>query len=431
VGAFEQRYDDLARAHPALIHELRAELAARPASEAHACPSWSSYAAWLSARGHAELGEWLRLAVERHGCSGGGEARRRVRLAAMRALGAEGGGGVEARLSGGVGLWLAEAESSWSLWVGPFMIAYLGPGPSREQLQARLGVHATFLARERVFVGGEAFDSWLEDLSPGVPLLVAHSLPGATSQVHELLSRALSARARGRGSGGGGEARCELAVCETRSQLEAQIAAWPRLRTLDAVIFVGPPELLEDWPHAGRLRTLLDPQPSFEARYHELAREHPELITCLRAELDARPLSEARSCPSWPVFMDWLLERGEELLVRWLKAELACPPTAGERDKDQLRLRITAKSTLEELAAERPAERGRLLELWSPRQEPSLWFGPFVLAHLDPELEYGLGALELQATLGRLAMFLPRERVCTTLAQLERARELRAARGHD
>src|SRR5690606_10998953 len=95
-----------------------------------------------------------------------------------------------------------------------------------------------------------------------------------------------------------------------------------RVRELEAVAVVGPPELLSRWPDPGRVEPCFAPLPSFDRRYQQLGAAHPELLAQLRAELDERPIDEAHGCPSWPVYRDWLLDQGEELLAEWLRLDL-------------------------------------------------------------------------------------------------------------
>jgi hypothetical protein len=188
---------------------------------------------------------------------------------------------------------------------------------------------------------------------------------------------------------------------------------------------VGPPELLSRWPEPGRTQPAFTPLPSFERRYQQLAAPQPELFRTLRGELDERSSELAHTCPSWVVFGDWLLERGEELLAEWLRVELYALDSG-----EPLRQRVRRKFW-DACAPVRPTEAAALRRLWGEdakgAQARSIWLGPFMLEYRDPQVLDGIGADELQAILGRHAAFLPRARVHTRIDRqwIDRAMSMR------
>lgn len=399
---------------------LRTELAERSPCEAPSCPSWASYVGWLQAKGHAEIGEWLALTLA--GSRRKGD-RQQLRRLVQRVLAAR-DGVVEQ-------LW--RGELGWSLWFGPFMLAYVGPrSPDLPQLRAALGPHAMLLTDERAWIDGDR--KRLSELEPGVPLLLTRTLPGAQQPICEQLltelreqvgARAIDGRQlewRGRGfwrilpaEAPDGRAIVSLGSGETLRALH-----WDRMRALEAVAVVGPPELLSRWPdqpgQADQARTLplFSPLPNFERRYQQLGAARPDLFAQLRAELDARSIEQAHTCPSWLVYCDWLLDQGHELLAEWLRIELE------QRDRGQPLPPRNRRNFTTALAPVRPSEAAALRRLWGEQdaegaQARSIWLGPFMLAYTDPQVLDGLGADELQAILGPHAAFLPRARVHTRI----------------
>jgi hypothetical protein len=395
------------------MDQLRAELAERSPCEASSCPSWARCVTWLRANDHAQMAEWLELTLTGPRREGD---RQRLRAAA-RVL--------AARDPMVEQLW--RGELGWSLWFGPFVLAYVGPkSPDLPRLREVLGPHAMLLTDERAWIDGDV-DRWrLVDLQPGVPLLLARTLPGAQQPIcerllHELREQvgnhALDGRAlqwRGRGFwrsidiGTLPEGGRAVVSCGSGESLRAM--HWEAVRALEAVAVVGPPELLSRWPQPGRTQPCFTPLPSFERRYQQLAAARPDLFAQLRAELDERSIEQAHTCPSWTVYGDWLLEQGEELHAEWLRAELA----SGEPLRPSERRKFTNA-----LAPVRPSEAAALRRLWGEEAEGararSIWLGPYMLSYCDPQLLDGIGADELQAILGRHAAFLPRARVHTRI----------------
>jgi hypothetical protein len=379
---------------------------------------------WLEAEGHAEIAEWLQLTLA--GARRKGDRQRLRRLVAQVLT-----------LRDAVVEQLWRGELGWSLWFGPFLLAYVGPAsPDLAALRDALGPHGMLLTDQRAWIDGDA-DHWrLVDLEPGVPLLLVRTLPGAQQPIcaqllHELREqvgdRAHDGRElewRGRGFWRilpaelhDGRAIVSLGSGETLRSLH-----WGRVSGLEAVAVVGPPELLSRWPDGGRLQPCFAPLPAFERRYQQLGSPHPKLFGQVRAELDERPIDQAHTCPSWLVYRDWLLDQGEELLAEWLRLELESRE-AGEPMRPRDRQKLTHA-----LAPVRPTEAAALRRLWGEQDAEgararSIWLGPFMLAYIDPQVLDGLGADELQAILGRHAIFLARTRVYTTLDRhwIERA----------
>ncbi|HVI02852.1 MAG TPA: hypothetical protein VM869_29335, partial [Enhygromyxa sp.] len=391
---------------------LRTELAERSPCEAASCPSWPAFGSWLQANDHAELGEWLARTLAGPRRKGD---RQQLRALAGRVLAAR-GGVVEQ-------LW--RGELGWSLWFGPFVLAYVGPSsPDLPGLRAALGPHGMLLTDDRVWIDGDV-DRWrLVDLEPGVPLLLQRTLPGAQQAIcdrllvelreqvgnHALDGRALQWRGRGvfRSIDIDTLPEGARAVVSCGSGETLHSLYWEAVRALEAVAVVGPPELLSRWPEPGRTQPCFTPLPSFERRHQQLAAPRPDLVGQLRAELEQRSLDQAHTCPSWVVHCDWLLEQGEELLAEWLRVEIEAL-AAG----DPLRSRERRKFTTA-FAPVRPSEAAALRRLWGEDAEGAraraIWLGPFMLAYIDPQLLDGIGADELQAILGRHATFLPRTR---------------------
>jgi hypothetical protein len=388
---------------------LRAELAERSPCEAASCPSWGHCASWLKAHGHAAIGQWLELAL-----AGLRRADDRERLLAVieRVLSAQ-DPMVRQLWEGGLG---------WSHWFGPFVLAYVGPAsPDSITLRAALGPLGMLLADDRMWIAGE--HERLPELERGVPWLLTQTLPGAQQAIHAHLLHELRARFGDRAHEGHDlrwvwergfisvrvpppelpEGRA-IVSCDTLETLRA--LNWDRVRELEGLVVVGPPELLARWPDEGHREPCLGPRPSFARRYEQLAAANPRLIGQLRAELEARPIMQAHTCPSWPVYLDWLLEQGDELLAEWLRPELA-----GDEQFVPFRTFLGTG----ELAPVRPNEARRLGEL--AHGAHALWLGPFMTAYVGPHFANGLGADELQAMLGASATFLPRTRVYTDFDQ--------------
>lgn len=398
-----------------MIEQLRAELAERSPCEADECHGWQRCARWLRDQ-DAELAEWLELTLT--GSRREGD-RGRLRAVIERAL--------KSRDPLVERLW--RGELGWSLWFGPFVLAYVGPPTlSLTRLRDALGLHGELLADERAWVHGDPDRERVAALERGVPLLLTNTLPGAQQRIYADLLVELRMRfgeqayegqalqQRGRGPWRvapeplpEGRAVVSLATGETLLALD-----WERVRELDGVAVVGPPELLSRWPDPGRREPCFAPLPSFERRYQQLGAQHPALFGQLRAELDERPLAEAHTCPSWPVYRDWLLDQGEALLAEWLRLDL--DQRHGGKPVRARQLTRLADA----LAPLRPPAAAMLRTLWSGRDNDthgarSMWLGPFMLAYVDPQLLGGIGADELQASLGRHATFLPRARVYTDL----------------
>lgn len=397
------------------MEELRAELAERSPCEASSCPSWPRCVSWLQANGHAEIGEWLALAL-----AGLRRAGDHERLLAVieRVLAAhvevqpdvdQGGRPVVRRIA--ERLW--RGELGWSLWFGPFVIAYIGPAfPTATELRAALGPLGMLLADDRV---------WIEDqgkrrfeiqrgvaLQRGVPLLLVQTLPGAQEPICSYLQHERT----------GGRART---------------SRWDRTEgvgQLGGSIVVGPPEALPRQFDEGHRAPWFAPLPSFERRYQQLAAAQPSLIGRLRSELDSRPIAQAHTCPSWPVYLDWLLDRGDELFAEWLRLDLA----AHTGDEQAAAAVAKFSESLDQSALALVRHRGvmTLSMLWPAGRrfvgDRTTWFGPFMISYFDPPLASSLGADELQAILGRHASFLPRARIFLELDQawLEQASVARA-----
>jgi hypothetical protein len=390
------------------MEQLRAELAERSPCEAASCPSWRRCASWLKDHGHAEIAQWLELAVA--GCKRAGD-RERLLAVVERVL----------RAHADMARQLWEGRLGWSLWFGPFVLAYVGPAaPDSTTLRAALGPLGMLLSEDRMWIAGEG--DRLPELERGVPWLLTQTLPGAHEPTCALLLHELRACYGERAHEGealrwvwrhGGmfnyrtpppglpKGRAILS-CETAATLNA--LHWDRVRELEGLVVVGPPELLARWPDEGRRAPCFAPAPSFARRYEQLAAPHPGLIGQLRAELLARPIMQARTCPSWPVYLDWLLEQGEELFAEWLRNALAA-------DESEQLLEFRDWLGKGELAPLRPSEVTHLGEL--PYTIQAIWFGPFMIVYVGPHFANGLGADELQAMLGRSATFLPRSRVYT------------------
>ena len=154
-----------------VIEQLQAELAERSPCEASGCRSWQRCVGWLRDQGDTELAEWLELTLE--------GPRRKGDRGRLRAL-------IERRLVSRdpVVRQLWRGELGWSLWYGPFILAYVGPAsPELGRLREALGLHGTLLTDPRAWLEGDV-DHWrLAELEPGVPLLLVRTLPGAQQPV--------------------------------------------------------------------------------------------------------------------------------------------------------------------------------------------------------------------------------------------------------
>lgn len=393
----------------ALVEQLRRELSDRALSDAHRCPSWPRYARWLRAHEQDDLAEAIELAL----APPRARDHRQQRYYATRRVITQVGGKQPSQL---MRLWTGEL--AWSWWFGPFMLAYIDASPpGADTLRDLLGPLGTFLAPERSLGLAEAVD-WLLGMDPKGMVGVPITLPAQHAALYELLSRANAqvyeqlavpqsalewvfisdTQAPPPPSG-------QHAVVTITSAAALAKLHWPSVKAMSTTLVVAPSELLaRRLPAAAPTRTWPEPAPDFEARRLALAERRAGLFACLDRELAARTLAEAPSCPSWPVFIDFLLDGGHALLAQWLRAALEDPARAQELGHELTRATFSG---------DRKRYRYQLHQLWKRRGQHAHWLGPFVLSYFDPRLDEQRGALELQTLLGVHATFLPRERVHT------------------
>lgn len=413
-----------------IVETLRAELAERPLAEASSCPSWPAYVRALRRAGEIELAEWLALAL--HGVRREDD-RKRLRALQRQVLGSH---GELANL-------LFTGALGWSQWLGPFVLAYVGPAKlSRARIESELGPLARLLTPERIWIDGResALTHALLQLERGDTLLLPCTLPGLAAalcehvehELRELVGPALVGRDELSWTWdgflqlivlepvpppAGSWAVIELDTRHALSRLHAGAMA-----ALEGAVVIGPPELLREWPSSQHTVDTFGPAPQFERRHRALAGAQPGLFSTLRAELDTRSAAAAHTCPSWPVLHDYLASEGHELFAEWLDLDL-------RRRAGQPLTRRQHKRLSTIVASFVGGELAGLPERGSPRIDvdtslgvyryinaPSAtWLGPFVVSWVDPELIGHMGADELQARLGLHAALLPRSHVFTDI----------------
>lgn len=411
------------------IERLRAELAARPLAEASGCPSWAGCARALARAGEAELGAWLDAAVRAPWVG----APRRERVERAEA--------VLERCLDALALWRGTPRE-WSEWLGPFVLAYVGPR-SAEELGETLGIHARLLAPDRVFGPSEARALGGDEVELR---MIASACRAQREVLASLLWSALRERWGERAvdesalSYGGRDffgQRPEPEVIEGRHALielgrrSARASLVPQaLVALRSARVVGPRELLVDWPApvlAGFESIELDRSPGGGPRPRERG---SRLFAGLREELGARTLAAAPSCPSWPVFGDWLRSEGHARLAAWLEADLAAAAPGPDQASRQRRADALAEFEIREgFAPTRPSETAWLHELWAARGERGAWLGPFMLAYFDPLLEREIGRDELRLRLGVHGSLLADARIYTGVDEDWIEEALRPQRG--
>lgn len=138
-----------------------------------------------------------------------------------------------------------------------------------------------------------------------------------------------------------------------------------------------------------------------------------EIASSLRAELRARPLDAAASCPSWRVYADWLLAQGDPR-GEWLALALdpACAAACERVGETQ---RMARAATLA------PDHANTLAQLWRGKQGWLRWLGPFALAAIQPSLS----RVDFDAALGHDADLLLPERAWLGSTWLTQALERR------
>ena len=207
AARFVEREEQLAALHPGLVARLREELAARSIAEASTCPSWPVFIDLLLSEGHLPLAQWLRAAVE--------DPLAAEELGHTLTRSTFSGARPHTRY-GLHALW--KGRGLHAHWFGPFVLGYFDPRLDAElgalELQTLLGIHATFLARARVFTHVEA--DWIEQaLRPrSRPLLAPVPVAKVSTIVAQLLVRARQPRR------GPLELRGELRVAEPGAVLE-------------------------------------------------------------------------------------------------------------------------------------------------------------------------------------------------------------------
>lgn len=381
-----------------LVERLRLELAERPLRDAASCPTWPAYARALRHEGRDALAEALELAL----APWRSDEDRQRRIAAERRALAEVGGRA-------VVVWTG--EKNWSWWLGPFVLAFIdGDSPIAEPIAERLADHlgplAAFLLPERTLSLARATD-WLLAQDPGEPLALGTTLPGQQRALHTLLTRANARLFR---TDAVDEADLELvwhhgfvthaappepptgthAVISLASRADHARFHWPTVEGLRGRVVIGPPGNLTP---IARPRLWPEPAPALERHPLALGPSGADVLHQLLAELAERPLARAGTCPSWAVLLDLLLDRGFDPLARWLRAALDDPESEATTDLGRDLTRRCSPSP-------RPVERHRLHALWKQRGQHAHWFGPFVLAYFDPQLQAERGGLELLALLG-------------------------------
>ena len=421
---------------PDLVAQLRAELAARPLHEAARCPSWIAYQRALARGPESALAAWLDDALR--GAWLGQRWDERVERA-MRGL----AGKPEA-----LALWRGDEGQGWSEWLGPFVLAYVGP-ESFASSRAKLGAHARLLAPERV-LGPEDAAAWSE---PEVERITM--IPVETRAQGRALAELACAVAEPRFPGRvvredklsygernffGVPATPELVggrhgVVELIDQASLDRVYFEAIRELVGGVVIGPREVLASWPRAERARVdVVDPHRSRDRR---VPREEAPLwrgsgvVERLRDEIRSRPLvpEALATCPSWPVLVDWLLSEGFEALASWLQAELDARTSPADPAKLQRADALAQFAVEVSFCAARPGRAGRLEQLWKARGKHSVWFGPFMVGYFDPSLHAGLGADELRLELGLHGLLLTPERLYTGIEVDWLDEVLRARRG--